>query len=116
MAQDTDTKRPLPTRGDLVEDTDPGKELPTPGGSAKAYRTVSSQPDHTPVQGNTGEWRATYSSGPTPAPLVSSAPPKGGNTLLAKDSMKYEALNGRKDNLAAKRQFCEGNYARSGDK
>lgn len=38
-------------------------------------------------------------------------PKKGGNTDLASDSMKYEALKGRKDNLVSKAAFKSGPQA-----
>lgn len=37
-----------------------------------------------------------------------SVPQKGGSTRLAKNSMKYQALLGRKDNLTDKRGFANG--------
>jgi len=38
-------------------------------------------------------------------------PQKGGNDDIAADSMKYEALAGRRDNLTAKAEFKSGSIA-----
>lgn len=35
-------------------------------------------------------------------------PKKGGNTTLSTNSLKYKALQGRKDNLENKHKFAEG--------
>lgn len=43
-------------------------------------------------------------------------PLKGGNDTITKDSMKYEMLSGRKDNLAGKAAFKSGPIARTDPK